>query len=178
MKTPYVKAGKVGNLVYQRSRYGVICYPRFIPANPRTEKQVTVRSYLATVSSYWRLLSELERLMWALAGQQQRTRRRLGRSAPLTGFNYFMRVNLRRLNRGGTLVERPEETGKRLIAPGPGQTAAATPSETRTPAVSDPQRDGSAPAAHRRHYGILSAVPQWWRQVTRAFAWGMHPLSA
>jgi len=36
MKLPYTESGKCGNMVWQRNRYGQICYPAFIPANPRT----------------------------------------------------------------------------------------------------------------------------------------------
>ena len=178
MKRPYDKSGKVGNLVYQRNRFGPICYPRFIPANPRTEKQVTVRSYLATVSAYWRLLSELERLMWGLAGAKQRSRRRMGRSAPLTGFNYFMRVNLRRLNRGGTLVEVPPEEGRLPMAKGTSPMAGGEKRETAAQGGAVRRTYGIAPAILRQYYGILSVWRRCWNRGGRLEQGGVKVLSA
>ena len=35
MAKPYTMSGKIGNMVYQRNRYGQICYPAFIPVCPR-----------------------------------------------------------------------------------------------------------------------------------------------
>jgi hypothetical protein len=37
------KSGKCGNPVWQHNRYGRICYPAFVPANPRTPAEVAVR---------------------------------------------------------------------------------------------------------------------------------------
>jgi hypothetical protein len=107
MKTPYTKSGKCGNLVWQRARYGQICYPYFIPANPRTPAQRAVRGQFGAVSARWRTLTEEQRLSWCVAGKTKKTRRRLGRCWPLPGFNYFVKVNVALVHRGQAQVDQP-----------------------------------------------------------------------
>ena len=64
MAKPYTMSGKCGHLVWQRNRYGQICYTAFIPANPRTPAQVAIRAIFVAVSQRWRLLTEEQRLAW------------------------------------------------------------------------------------------------------------------
>jgi hypothetical protein len=64
MKAPYTKSGKCGDIVWQNARYGQICYPAFIPANPRTPAQVAVRGNFGAVSARWRTITEEQRLIW------------------------------------------------------------------------------------------------------------------
>ena len=100
MKVPYTKSGKCGNKVYQRARYGQISYDYFVPANPRTPAQLFVRKSFGTVAASWSLLTEDQRLAWCRSGKSKKTRRRLGKSWPLPGFNYYMQVNVALANRG------------------------------------------------------------------------------
>jgi hypothetical protein len=67
MKQPYSRSGKCGNMVWQRNRYGQICYPAFIPANPRTPAQQAIRGIFGAVSQRWRTLTEAQRLAWIAA---------------------------------------------------------------------------------------------------------------
>src|ERR1035441_10551719 len=52
------KSGKCGGTVWQRNRYCQYSYPAFIPSNPRTPAQVTVRGTFGAVSARWRTLTE------------------------------------------------------------------------------------------------------------------------
>ena len=53
VKEPYTKAGKRGNVVYQRARYGQISYPYPVPPNPRTAAQRAIRGLFGAVSARW-----------------------------------------------------------------------------------------------------------------------------
>ena len=107
MKVPYTKSGKCGNKVYQRARYGQICYAYFIPKNPRTPAQLFVRHNFAIVSACWRLLAEEQRQEWCRQAKSQRTRRRFGKDWAMPGYNYYMRVNVVLANRGQPLLVLP-----------------------------------------------------------------------
>ena len=107
MKVPYTKCGKCGDTVFQRNRYCQISYPYHIPRNPRTAQQQQVRGAFGSVSARWRTLREDQRLAWCVAAKSERTRRRLGRSWPLKGFNYFVRVNVALVNRGQAQMDLP-----------------------------------------------------------------------
>ena len=107
MKVPYTKSGKCGNTVWQRNRWGQISYPYFIPANPRTPAQLQVRASFGSVSARWRTLTEEQRQSWCVAGKTKKTRRRLGLSWPLPGFNYFVKINVALAYRGQAQTDLP-----------------------------------------------------------------------
>ena len=106
MKMPYTKSGKCGNIVWQRARYGQICYAAFIPFNPRTPAQVAVRGIFAAVSKRWGTLTQEQCLAWILVARTILSRPRHG-CGPLTGFNLFVMVNVRLANRGLPQVDLP-----------------------------------------------------------------------
>ena len=107
MKKPYTKSGKCGNTIFQKARYGQISYAYFIPKNPRTAAQRFVRHSFGTVAASWSLLTEEQRQAWCQRGKSKQTRRRLGKSWPLPGYNYYMRVNVMLANRGQPLLVLP-----------------------------------------------------------------------
>ena len=111
MSVPYTKCGKSGDTVWQRNRYGQISYPYHIPANPKTAAQRLVRGNFGVVSARWRTLTEEQRQVWLRAAKDKKTRRRLGKSFRLGGFNYFVRVNVALANRGLPQVDLPPEDG-------------------------------------------------------------------
>ena len=108
MKVPYTKSGKCGTTVWQRNRYGQISYPLFIPINPRTPAQVAVRLIFAAVSARWRTLTKEQQALWIAAARTKKSRLRLT-CGPLTGFNYFVKVNVALANRGLPQVDLPPE---------------------------------------------------------------------
>src|ERR1039457_315629 len=56
------KSGKCGNTVWQRNRYCQYSYAAFVPFNPRTPAQVTVRGTFGAVSARWRALTQDQRI--------------------------------------------------------------------------------------------------------------------
>ena len=108
MKLPYTKSGKCGHLVWQRNGYGQICYPAFIPFNPRSPRQCAVRANFGAVSKRWRTLTEDQRHVWIAVASTKKSRPRLG-CGPLTGFNYFVKINVALANRGQLQVDLPPE---------------------------------------------------------------------
>ena len=111
MKVPYTKSGKCGEIVWHRARYGQICYPAFIPANPRTPAQVAVRGTFGAVSARWRTITEEQRLVWNAVGRTVLSRPRLGRG-PLTGFNLFVKINVTLANRCLPQVDLPPKCAR------------------------------------------------------------------
>ena len=99
--------GKCGPVVWQRARYGLICYLAFIPANPNTPAQRAVRGNFGSVSKRWRTLTQPQRNAWIAAARIMLTRPRAGQCGPLTGFNYFIKVNVPLANRGETQKDLP-----------------------------------------------------------------------
>jgi len=108
MKVPYTKSGKCGNLVYQRARYGQICYPAFVPLNPRTPAQVAGRRTFAAVSARWRTLTQAQRDVWNAVGRTKWSRSRLGKGR-LPGYNVFVQINVPLANQGRPQVDLPPE---------------------------------------------------------------------
>ncbi|MFN2169403.1 MAG: hypothetical protein ACK2U9_24485, partial [Anaerolineae bacterium] len=107
MKVPCTKSGKCGNMVWQRNRYGQICYPAFIPANPRTPAQQAIRGIFGAVSQRWRTLTEEQRLAWIAAAATILSKPRLAQSGPLTGCQLFVKVNVYLAYRGQPQVDLP-----------------------------------------------------------------------
>ena len=109
MKAPYTKAGKRGNVVYQRARHGQISYAYHVPANPRTPAQQRIRGVFGAVAARWRTLTEAQRQLWCDAAKAVKTRRRLGMEWPMPGYNYFVQVNVARAHRGLPLTDVPPQ---------------------------------------------------------------------
>ena len=107
MKLPYTKSGKCGHLVWQRNRYGQICYPAFIPTNPRTPAQVAIRNIFGAVSRRWRTLTEEQRLAWIAIAATMMSKPRLSQCGPLTGCQLFVKVNVYLAYRGQPQVDLP-----------------------------------------------------------------------
>jgi hypothetical protein len=103
------RSGKRGDRVWQSNRYGQYSYPAFVPFNPRTPAQVAVRGVFGAVSARWRTLREEERLMWCAAAKHKKSRVRLRQCGPLSGFLYFVKVNVALANRGVAQVDLPPE---------------------------------------------------------------------
>jgi hypothetical protein len=109
MKVPYTKSGKCGNTVWQRARYGQICYAAFVPFNPRTPVQVAVREHFRAVSARWRELTQEQRDVWITVARTKWSKPHLFQKGRLTGFNFFVKVNVARSNRGIAQLDLPLE---------------------------------------------------------------------
>jgi hypothetical protein len=103
------RSGKRGDRVWQSNRYGQYSYPAFVPFNPRTPAQVAVRGVFGGVSARWRKLTEEQRVIWCAAAKHKKSRVRLRQCGPLTGFLYFVKINVVLANRGVAQVDLPPE---------------------------------------------------------------------
>jgi hypothetical protein len=103
------RSGKRGDRVWQSNRYGQYSYPAFVPFNPRTPAQVAVRGVFGGVSARWRTLKEEERVIWCAVARHKKSRVRLRQCGPLTGFLYFVKINVALANRGVAQVDLPPE---------------------------------------------------------------------
>ena len=101
------KSGKCGNTVWQRNRYCQYSYPAFIPFNPRSPAQVNVRGTFGAVSARWRELTEEQRIIWCQVARTKKSKPRLLQCGRLTGFLYFIKVNVSLANRGIAQVDLP-----------------------------------------------------------------------
>ena len=121
MKLPYTMSGKCGLYVWQRARYGMICYPAFIPANPRSPGQIAIRHLFAAVSQRWRTLTEQQRLTWIAVAATILSKPRLYQCGPLTGCQLFVKVNVRLAHRGQPQLDLPPLSLRcpRLAVPSP-----------------------------------------------------------
>ena len=108
MEVLYDQLGKCGDRVWQRARYGLICYPAFIPVNPRTPAQCGVRGNFGGVSARWRTIPQDYRDIWGAVAKTKKSRPHLG-CGPITGFNLFVKVNVALVNRGLAQVDLPLE---------------------------------------------------------------------
>jgi hypothetical protein len=90
------QSGKVGTTVNVKTRYGQIERQYFIPKDPKMPAQMRIRSNLGRIAPRWRVLEQEQRNAWTLAGQDADTRHRLGRAVPLTGFQFFLKINCSR----------------------------------------------------------------------------------
>jgi len=106
------RAGKRGNMVWQSNRYCQYSYPAFVPANPRTPAQMAVREVFGAVSKRWRTLTEDQRIAWCVAARRKKSRRRLYQCGPLSGFLYFVKINVALANRGLPQVDLPPEASE------------------------------------------------------------------
>jgi hypothetical protein len=109
MRVPYTKSGKCGNMVWQRARHGQICYPAFIPYNPRSPAQTAVRGNFGAVSARWRTLTQAQRDVWCAIARKIKSKPRLLQCGFLTGFLLFVKVNVALANRGIPQVDLPVE---------------------------------------------------------------------
>jgi hypothetical protein len=103
------QSGKRGDRVWQRNRYCQYSYAAFVPFNPRTPAQMAVRGVFGGVSARWRALTEEQRVIWCAVARHKKSRVRLRQCGPLTGFLYFVKINVALANRGLAQVDLPPE---------------------------------------------------------------------
>ena len=103
------RSGKRGDRVWQSNRYCQYSYAAFVPFNPRTAAQVAVRGVFGGVSARWRKLTEEQRVSWCAVARHKKSRVRLRQCGPLTGFLYFVKINVALAHRGLAQVDLPPE---------------------------------------------------------------------
>lgn len=102
------QSGKRGLNVSQNSRNGLVSRALVIPANPQTDAQLRIRSFLQTVASQWgSTLTQAQRDAWTAEASQHQSKARLGQSGPLTGLQLYAKINCSLLVIGGDVVSAP-----------------------------------------------------------------------
>jgi len=87
------QSGKRGLTVTQNGRNGLISRTLVIPANPQTDAQMRVRSFLRSVASKWATLTQAQRDAWTAEASQHQSKARMGQSGPLTGLQLCIKIN-------------------------------------------------------------------------------------
>jgi hypothetical protein len=103
------QSGKRGPIVSVNTRYGLIQRQFVIPKDPSTPAQMRIRSNLGRVASRWRTLTVAQRNAWITGARDVPSRACLGKSAPLTGCQFFIKINCARAAIGLELLVNPPE---------------------------------------------------------------------
>jgi hypothetical protein len=116
------QSGKRGLTVSQGGRNGQISRALVIPANPQTDAQLRVRSFLRTVAASWGTLTQAQRDAWTAEANQHQSKARLGQSGPLTGLQLYAKINCALLIIGGSEVSVPPAAPNFALLPVSGLT--------------------------------------------------------
>ena len=87
------QTGKLGLTVTWSGRNGLLRRTLAIPANPRTDQQMAVRSLLAQQTRRFDGLTDAQQDAWNTAAAAFQSTPTLGQSGPLTGLQLFVRIN-------------------------------------------------------------------------------------
>ena len=101
------QSGKRGLNVSQNGRYGQISRALAIPANPRTDAQLDIRDTFTAVTKAWRALTDAQRAAWASAALTVMSKSRCGTSGPLTGSQFYTKLNATVALIGGDNMDAP-----------------------------------------------------------------------
>lgn len=99
-------SGSIAGNTYARNRFGNYVRPRTKPVNPKSDRQVGIRTLMMYLAEQWRespMTSDI-REAWETYAASVNWVNRLGEQVSLTGFNMFMRGNTAMINAGGALV--------------------------------------------------------------------------
>jgi hypothetical protein len=142
-------SGKLANTVYLIGRNGQVVRTRVVPANPKTTAQTLARANFTLASQGWDLLSQSEQLAWIAAAAGYQSKSRLGMSGPLTGNQFYVKINANLLQNGDVMVDVPPSVpafdpipATALLATNPG--GVGTLKITTTDAWSDTTRVSAA----------------------------------
>jgi hypothetical protein len=103
------QSGKRGKTVSMKGRYGQVSRILATPSNPETPSQVKIRRILKSVSVRWRALQQTQRAAWIAAAQNVKTHSRLGQNGPLTGAQFFNKINCALVLFGQDQVDAPPQ---------------------------------------------------------------------
>jgi hypothetical protein len=87
------QTGKLGLTVTWQGRNGLLRRILAIPANPRTDGQLTVRNLLVEQVRRFDALTDAQQNAWNVAAAGYQSTPSLGQSGPLTGEQLFVRIN-------------------------------------------------------------------------------------
>lgn len=96
-----------GGVTASKNKARLYIKNRITPRNPKTERQMQVRSDLTSNSRAWQNLTQAQRDAWDEAAKTAYGRRELGEAAKISGFSLFMRCNQNLATIGATEVKVP-----------------------------------------------------------------------
>jgi hypothetical protein len=88
------QSGSLGETVTYQNRYGIIRRRKTIPRNPRTDLQQDHRSAFQRARAFWGTLTDEQYLAWDTFARTRHTSPSLAESAPLSGYELFVQVNV------------------------------------------------------------------------------------
>jgi hypothetical protein len=101
------RSGKMGDVVARKNRYGQYLSQAPSKGKFRTAARDRAEANWARIAHAWETLTDEQFNAWERYGAQNRSRRRMGRSSRLSGWNSFFKVNNERLALGLELLTEP-----------------------------------------------------------------------
>ncbi|HUX02194.1 MAG TPA: hypothetical protein VMY35_14610 [Phycisphaerae bacterium] len=103
--------GTVGGVTYSANKSGPYAKAWGRGSNPRSPRQQVLRGELARLGRAWQALDQEQRDLWdAFAAlSPEPTYNSLGEEIELSGWGYYCRINVRRLETEFSLMEEPPE---------------------------------------------------------------------
>jgi hypothetical protein len=117
-------SGSIAGNTWSRNKGGQYVRQRTTPTNPTTSRQTIVRSWMQTLSSAYASLTQAQRDAWKQYGETHPVTNALGVSIILSGQQWFVALNSRRLDIGSAVVATPPAVNE--PAPLTSMTAAAS----------------------------------------------------
>ena len=98
--------GSIGGTTFSKNRFGNYMRARTTPVNPRSQRQLTMRAIVASVSAAWSgVLTVFQRAAWEVYADSIVVSNKLGEQVKLTGFNQYIRTNSFNLQNGGARID-------------------------------------------------------------------------
>ncbi len=104
--------GKMAGNIYKRDGSGQHCnsIPRQVRHDPNTTQKTRRAAFSRLWHYYWRVaINQEQRNLWYIEAATHPTTNKLGEKIFLTGFQYFLRINLNRLVAGQRVFAEPDE---------------------------------------------------------------------
>lgn len=88
-------SGSIAGVTHARNRFGNYIRPRTKPVNPNSSYQYAIRQYMKYYTERWHdTLSSTQRGAWATYAAAVPVKNRVGETVYLTGFNWYLAVNI------------------------------------------------------------------------------------
>jgi len=99
-------SGSAGGNTYSHNRFGQYVRNRTYPVNPKSTRQVAIRSIMSTLAQRWKdVLTAPYRALWDLYAASVVMKNHLGVNIHLTGFQHYLRSNVARVQGGMAIVD-------------------------------------------------------------------------
>ena len=87
------QSGKRGNYVSVMTAYGLVIRRVPVPKIGATPARRRRRAFMGSMPGFWRGFTDDQRTAWQIAARKIRSRKRLGRSGKLSGYNFCNKIN-------------------------------------------------------------------------------------